>query len=309
MQELGAVPLPVPVPVREKDHPITLTRPTKSSWPSCPSSQPSDHTSQGGGSAWDNMEGSFGMGSAFTPRSQISAQSAHNEVISYHKGMRGVSPRYATRAPECKPRSPGSVSASAAARSVSDRSLGSNGNSTTGREQPSAQSRAPACGAMLSREEMNEKLVKTPKDLLLFSKKSKRVPYKPYTVSQYRRDRPHEYYELGKLPPDLANEDLLAKKAVAERVKIFSSNLSIINKRDITHAKAMRQGDEAEAKSSRAGNPKKESARERALRFSKQVRPPKQRAAVAVESAGGGQESGKPGAKGHAGYAGETGEI
>lgn len=58
---------------------------------------------------------------------------------------------------------------------------------------------------------LNEALVKTPKDMLLFSKKARQVDYKPCTLKEYRETKPTGYVELGKLQPDLYTDELVAK--------------------------------------------------------------------------------------------------
>lgn len=60
-------------------------------------------------------------------------------------------------------------------------------------------------------ESLNEALVKSPKDMLLFSKKARQVDFKPKTLKQYRETKPTEYVQLGKLQPDLFTEELIAK--------------------------------------------------------------------------------------------------
>ena len=55
------------------------------------------------------------------------------------------------------------------------------------------------------------------------------VEYNPCTLDEYRRQKPKEYVELGKLQPDLNSDDLVAKRANAERVRQFSKNLKSIN--------------------------------------------------------------------------------
>jgi len=52
-----------------------------------------------------------------------------------------------------------------------------------------------------------------------------RAEYKPYTGKVSK-----EYVKLGALKPDLQSEELVAKRANAERVKLFSKNLRVINK-------------------------------------------------------------------------------
>lgn len=60
-------------------------------------------------------------------------------------------------------------------------------------------------------EARNEALVKSPSDMLLFSKKARPVEYKPCTVKEYRETKPTAYVELGKLQPDLQTDELIAK--------------------------------------------------------------------------------------------------
>jgi hypothetical protein len=49
--------------------------------------------------------------------------------------------------------------------------------------------------------------------------------YKPYTGKVSR-----EYQDMGRLKPDLNTDELLRKRANADRVKMFSRNLRVINK-------------------------------------------------------------------------------
>lgn len=53
--------------------------------------------------------------------------------------------------------------------------------------------------------------MKSPSDMLLFSKKARRVDFKPRTLKEYRATRPTGYVELGKLQPDLHTDELVAK--------------------------------------------------------------------------------------------------
>ena len=76
---------------------------------------------------------------------------------------------------------------------------------------------------------LNEKLVKTARDQLYFSKRSRAVNFRPYTLKDYRGSRPQEYVELGKLPADLNTDELIAKRANKERIREFSRNLRTIN--------------------------------------------------------------------------------
>lgn len=66
---------------------------------------------------------------------------------------------------------------------------------------------------------------------LAFSKKARTVKYTPCTVSEFKREHlNNQYYELGKLQPDLQDKDLVAKRDNQERIKAFSKNLRQINR-------------------------------------------------------------------------------
>ncbi|CAN0405087.1 unnamed protein product [Ectocarpus sp. 12 AP-2014] len=112
-------------------------------------------------------------------------------------------------------------------------------------------------------EDKTTALVKTPKDMLLFSKKARQVDYKPCTLKEYRETKPTGYVELGKLQPDLYTEELVAKRANAERIKEFSTNL-----RKINSDTAAARGD-----SDRRPRPKKkdQDSRTRALAFARKI--------------------------------------
>lgn len=70
----------------------------------------------------------------------------------------------------------------------------------------------PNCSSRQQKpESLNEALVKSPKDMLLFSKKARQVDYKPCTLKEYRESKPTGYVELGKLQPDLYTDELVAK--------------------------------------------------------------------------------------------------
>jgi len=62
-------------------------------------------------------------------------------------------------------------------------------------------------------------------------------------TGQYRRycgKVSTEYTVLGKLKPDLNNEDLVEKRAKAERVKLFSRNLRVINREEVAQQEGSR---------------------------------------------------------------------
>ncbi|POM80747.1 Hypothetical protein PHPALM_1375 [Phytophthora palmivora] len=117
-----------------------------------------------------------------------------------------------------------------------------------------------------SPREINESRVVTGQDQLAFSRKARTVQYEPCKLSQYKKEKPDGYYELGKLQPDLNTDELVEKRAKNERIKAFSQNLRAINK----SAQAKKPVDtkiESEIK------PK--STREKGLAFAKQVPKPR----------------------------------
>lgn len=122
-------------------------------------------------------------------------------------------------------------------------------------------------------------------DKLAFSKKARPVSYKPYKLSDYKRENQDTYFELGKLQPDLNDEELVAKRANKERIKAFSQNLREIN----------RQQKAPQAKKSPVPETSEPSAREKALAFSKKVPKPKATRSAAekpkVIRSGGGKQA------------------
>ena len=112
-----------------------------------------------------------------------------------------------------------------------------------------------------------------PKEQLYFSKQPRDVDYKPYTLEQYKLIKPKEYVEISKMKPDLNSEELIAKRANAERIKEFSKNLRNFNSQMIGNQQKLPSGSE----SHEIDNAKKKilSARERALQFAKNIPKPK----------------------------------
>ncbi|CAM9383398.1 unnamed protein product [Ascophyllum nodosum] len=109
---------------------------------------------------------------------------------------------------------------------------------------------------------LNEALVRRTSDMLLFSKKARPVEFKPCTLKEYRETKPFAYMELGKLQPDLNTEELVAKRANADRVKEFSVNL-----RQINSDAAARRGKSRTAPTTA----KPQDARSRALAFARRI--------------------------------------
>ncbi|CAM9945098.1 unnamed protein product [Ectocarpus fasciculatus] len=145
-------------------------------------------------------------------------------------------------------------------------------------------------------EDKTTALVKTPKDMLLFSKKARQVDYKPCTLKEYREAKPTGYVELGKLQPDLYTDELVAKRANAERIKEFSTNL-----RKINSDTAAARGD-----SDRRRRPKKkdQDSRTRALAFARKIPLPRKVVKAQQQPAA---DPGDPGERRRAGRRGKSG--
>lgn len=125
---------------------------------------------------------------------------------------------------------------------------------------------------MRSPQEINEARVQSDQDQLAFSRKARPVQYEPCKLSQYKKEKPAEYYELGKLQPDLNSEDLVQKRANAERIKAFSKNLRAINK--ATQPKKSDSNNDSPPAPSGAAKTSA-STRLKALEFAKRIPKPK----------------------------------
>ncbi|RLN53441.1 hypothetical protein BBJ28_00022821 [Nothophytophthora sp. Chile5] len=119
-----------------------------------------------------------------------------------------------------------------------------------------------------SPKEINEDRAVSEQDQLAFSRKARPVHYEPCKLSQYKKEKPDGYYELGKLQPDLNADDLVQKRANKERIKAFSKNLRIINK-TAQARKPVEAGNEQTASS------KPTSTRDKGLAFAKRLPKPK----------------------------------
>eukprot|EP00238_Polyblepharides_amylifera_P007783 CAMPEP_0196598504 /NCGR_PEP_ID=MMETSP1081-20130531/94358_1 /TAXON_ID=36882 /ORGANISM="Pyramimonas amylifera, Strain CCMP720" /LENGTH=523 /DNA_ID=CAMNT_0041924209 /DNA_START=25 /DNA_END=1596 /DNA_ORIENTATION=+ len=109
--------------------------------------------------------------------------------------------------------------------------------------------------------------------------------YQPYTVEDYkkRHDSGGEYWELGKLKPDLKDEELTEKKAKLDLIKEMDRKNRAANVQALKEQQA-RPKKEA---------PKKLSTREKALEFARKVPKPavaKREEEAPVAGAGSGQE-------------------
>lgn len=111
-------------------------------------------------------------------------------------------------------------------------------------------------------DEANERHIKAPQDQLFFSRKARPVNFEPYTLEQYRLQKPEKYFELGKLQPDLHRQDLVAKRKNLDRIKEFSNNLRAFNK-----------GQKPKPPSPTRSKPP--SKRDKALAFAKHIPKPK----------------------------------
>ncbi|KAL7687608.1 putative Jhy protein [Plasmopara halstedii] len=109
---------------------------------------------------------------------------------------------------------------------------------------------------------------KAPNDQLAFSRKARPVQYEPCNLSQYRKEKPDGYFELGKLQPDLNTDELVEKRAKIERMKAFSQNRRTINK----NTQANRPADASRAQ---VVVSKPASSREKGLAFAKCVPKPR----------------------------------
>lgn len=116
-------------------------------------------------------------------------------------------------------------------------------------------------------KDVNEARVQTDEDQLAFSRKARPVQYEPCKLAQYKKEKPAGYYELGKLQPDLNSDELVQKRANAERIKAFSKGLRDINKASSGTKKPVENNEQS---------PKKpKSTRDKALEFAKRVPKPK----------------------------------
>ncbi|GMF43392.1 unnamed protein product [Phytophthora fragariaefolia] len=119
-----------------------------------------------------------------------------------------------------------------------------------------------------SPREINESRVVTGQDQLAFSRKARPVQYEPCKLSQYKKEKPDGYYELGKLQPDLNTDELVEKRAKNERIKAFSQNLRVINKN--AQVKAL-----VESTNEQKPTTKPKSTREKGLAFARRVPKPR----------------------------------
>merc|ERR1711871_449791 len=70
-----------------------------------------------------------------------------------------------------------------------------------------------------------------PGEQLFFSRKPREVDYTPASVDEFKQKYVNkEYSELGKLGPDLDDDELLMKRAIQEKKKQFSKELQKINR-------------------------------------------------------------------------------
>eukprot|EP00602_Paraphysomonas_sp_CaronLab_P008651 CAMPEP_0185036958 /NCGR_PEP_ID=MMETSP1103-20130426/30731_1 /TAXON_ID=36769 /ORGANISM="Paraphysomonas bandaiensis, Strain Caron Lab Isolate" /LENGTH=349 /DNA_ID=CAMNT_0027574733 /DNA_START=203 /DNA_END=1252 /DNA_ORIENTATION=+ len=134
----------------------------------------------------------------------------------------------------------------------------------------------PTCDPSPIRYEAPERSVRSSEEQLYFERQPRDVNYKPYTLQDYKKIKPQNYVELGKLKPDLNTEELVAKRANAERIKEFSKNLHHYNKQAMP-----RRDQSAEDKKK-----KEVSRREKALQFAQNIPKPKVKPNAQLESGG-----------------------
>lgn len=111
---------------------------------------------------------------------------------------------------------------------------------------------------------MNDRMVKTEKDKLFFSKKPREVDFCPSNLQQYQKKYVGKKEKTTSLGPDLESEELLIKKAKQAQIHAFSNHLREINRRRIEQS--------SDAPRSK---PKELSKRQRAIEFANSVPKPK----------------------------------
>ena len=98
------------------------------------------------------------------------------------------------------------------------------------RRRPRHAPRRAAPEPPLLGDELNEKHIKQPEDQLYFSRKARAVSnFQPYTLDEYKKQKPGKYVEFGKLQPDLMDPVLVEKRRKAAELKEFSRQLQEAN--------------------------------------------------------------------------------
>lgn len=113
-----------------------------------------------------------------------------------------------------------------------------------------------------------------PEGKLFFSRKPRDVDYTPASLDEYKQryGKKGEKESLGRLGPDLDDDNLLMKKAVQEKVKQFSKELHRINKQRSSSEGPVKQGVDAmeeKEKKRRREKAEKENTRAKAIEYSK----------------------------------------
>eukprot|EP01041_Mallomonas_annulata_P002338 gene2342-4547_t len=106
-----------------------------------------------------------------------------------------------------------------------------------------------------------------------FGRNPRPTAFRPYTLEDYQRIKPQSYVEMGKLKPDLNSEELVAKRANAQRIKEFSKNLKSFNEQSLQQQRRLPPS--SEAVSVTLTKKKEESSRGKALSFAKNIPKPK----------------------------------
>ena len=107
------------------------------------------------------------------------------------------------------------------------------------------------------------------KDKLVYSREPREVAYKPHTKPIPRR----EYIEIQNLKPDLNTEELVTKRANAERIKEFAKNLHDFNRKNIEQNRKLPAS--TEVRDILTDKAKHESKRSKALEFARNIPKPK----------------------------------
>jgi len=115
-------------------------------------------------------------------------------------------------------------------------------------------------------EKRNEKLIKTKKDKLFYSKKPREVQYEPKKYDDYQKKYVGQIEKQSKsLGPDLENEELQKKKMKSAQIEAYSKKLREMNKEKIENQKKLDPRPKA----------KELSKRQRAMEFAQSVPKPK----------------------------------
>jgi len=137
-----------------------------------------------------------------------------------------------------------------------------------------------------TKEQVNERLIRTEQDQLFYSKKARPVVFKPCTTSEYLKEKPKEYFELGKLQADLNTEEIQRKRERQERIREYAAKQREVNRANQARRQLYTGAKGAKEQHERARRERKaQSARQRGLEFAKQVPRPRVRSSHAGSKA------------------------